>query len=879
MLSVPNRGCILRLGFRTLRASGKRNRIAVLAIAMTTLLFTALFTIMMTINESYQEYQFRQIGGYEHGSFKDVTDEQIEAISAHPLVKEAGVRRIFGMIEDGVFSQEAHAELSFMDDNTARWSYAVPTTGRAPETGKEIATDTRVLELLGIEPVPGAQVPLTYKLLLNGTDAGTVTDTFILTGFWEYDSMIPVHFINVSEEYAKEAGGSGSRADLGVMMRSSFDIYGQMVKVDEDLGYDPESRDGENSARIGVNWGYTSTQIDNLPDLETALSLVAFLVLVIITGFLIINNIFQISIAGDIRSYGLLKTIGVTPRQLKRIVRIQALSLCIPGIPMGLLAGYLTGTMLTPVALSGTAIEAEREVRSTSPWIFILSAIFAVVTVFLSCRKPARMAAKVSPVEAVRFSGESAGRRVLFSDKRHGLQGMALANLGRNRRQTVMVLLSLALSVVLLQLLLSFVGGFDIEKYLSKVSGADFIVSSPEYFRYERVTKRYFSDDTKEKLDSLGERADAAGFAGKNSGVAGVWMREDAYLNDVAQYAGMDAAEASMSVLKRKDGFVLGQAAVESFEPELFQMLGVLEGDMAPLMDPTSRTIAVVAEVDDYGRIDNPDKYPAVGEKVTVVYAEDAMYIDSRTGDFADDTTPADFIREELVNEKDVEYTVCALINVPYSLGMRFYTPGGYIMALSAEALGIDSGLSSIPMLWAADMGNQDAEIITEKELSEWMAEDSSIKYESKETARADFEGFRRMFTLMGGALCCVVALVGVLNFINAVMTGIIERQHEFAVLQAVGMTGRQLTGLLIREGILYTTGAVVFSLILIIILSPFTGRLMEEMFWFYSSRFSFNAVLLAAPMFFILGFVIPAVLYRRMAGKSIVERLRDSER
>ncbi len=63
-------------------------------------------------------------------------------------------------------------------------------------------------------------------------------------------------------------------------------------------------------------------------DATTLIAILTFLALVIFTGYLIIYNIFQISVTGDIRFYGLLKTIGVTPRQLKRIIRQQALFFC-----------------------------------------------------------------------------------------------------------------------------------------------------------------------------------------------------------------------------------------------------------------------------------------------------------------------------------------------------------------------------------------------------------------------------------------------------------------------------------------------------------------------------------------------------------------------
>ena len=47
--------------------------------------------------------------------------------------------------------------------------------------------------------------------------------------------------------------------------------------------------------------------------------------------------------------------------------------------------------------------------------------------------------------------------------------------------------------------------------------------------------------------------------------------------------------------------------------------------------------------------------------------------------------------------------------------------------------------------------------------------------------------------SLLGSALSFIVALVGVLNFFNAILTGIMVRRREFAVLQSIGMTGKQL--------------------------------------------------------------------------------------
>ena len=110
-MNLKNRKCIRKLSLKSLYANRRRNLIAIFAIALTTLLFTSMFTIVLSLNASYETYQFRQVGGYAHGTFKDVSPEQAERIAAHPKVKAAGARKVIGITVDGVFSKTP-AEIS-----------------------------------------------------------------------------------------------------------------------------------------------------------------------------------------------------------------------------------------------------------------------------------------------------------------------------------------------------------------------------------------------------------------------------------------------------------------------------------------------------------------------------------------------------------------------------------------------------------------------------------------------------------------------------------------------------------------------------------------------------------------------------------------------
>ena len=193
-MNVSNRKCVCTLARRSLRASRTRNLIAVLAIALTTVLFTSLFTIALSINDGFQQNNFRQVGGYSHGGFKYLTEAQYEALKDDPLIGQAGLRRFVGMPTQAPFNK-AHVEVSYADANDAHWMYCDPAEGRLPQEGTdEAATDTHVLELLGVEPELGARFTLTFDV-----DGHETTQTFTLSGWWEYDEAIVANHVLLPE--------------------------------------------------------------------------------------------------------------------------------------------------------------------------------------------------------------------------------------------------------------------------------------------------------------------------------------------------------------------------------------------------------------------------------------------------------------------------------------------------------------------------------------------------------------------------------------------------------------------------------------------------------------------------------------------------------
>ena len=883
-MNVPNRSCIRRLSLRSLLANRTRNIVAVLAIALTAVLFTSLFTIALSINEGIQQNNFRQAGGWSHGTFKYLTEEQFEELKDDPLIDQWGLRRFLGMPTQAPFNK-SHVEIGYSDANQAHWSYCDPVEGRLPQEGtNEAATDTHVLELLGVEPEIGTDFTVTFDV-----DGHETTQTFTLCGWWEYDEAVVANHILIPESRVDailaEVGVTPPGSDgmtgswnLDVMLEhGTHSIASDLEEILENHGYQSETV-GENYISTGVNWGYTGAQLSDKLDPTVVAIIVGVLALILLTGYLIIYNVFQISVAGDIRFYGLLKTIGTTPRQLRRIIRTQALLLSLIGIPIGLLLGWLLGNVLTPVIVA--RLNGVTTVVSASPLLFVGAAAFALVTVLISCRRPGRLAGKVSPVEAVRYTeGKALKRKGKRSGKGVSLLSMAWANLGRSRGKTFITVLSLTLAVVLLTLTVTFTGGFDMDKYVSSFTASDFILADAGQFQ---TGGDGFNDEMgvpEEVIDAVDAQGGITGSGriyGKTA-PALEFVTEEYYRSMWGRWNSQEQLD-SMVAFKdcTEDGLLADRVQLYGMDPFALGYLTVLEGDLSKLNDPDGNYVAAVYSADDYGNPEMDSHWARLGDTVTIRYVEEFEYYNPITGEVYgpwENVPEGAAYTERAIKYRDADYTVAALVTVPSALSYRYYGADEFIMG--SETFIRDTETNSV-MYYAFDT-TDDANAAMESFLADYTENvNPQFDYESKTTYAGEFESTRRMFLLLGGALSFIVGLVGVLNFFNAILTGITARRRELAVLQSIGMTARQLRTMLALEGLFYTVGAALLALALIVVTAPFVGPALNRLIWFFTYHFTIWPIALVLPLFGVLGILIPVLSCRAAQRYSVVERLRQ---
>ena len=154
----------------------------------------------------------------------------------------------------------------------------------------------------------------------------------------------------------------------------------------------------------------------------------------------------------------------------------KAIKLSLMGIPIGLLLGWPIGRLLLP-AIVNMLTDDIRIVTTVNPLIFLVAIVFSAITVFISCQKPAILAAKISPMEALHYIEQTGGKKKQRRSKHISTMMMAKNNLTRNKKKVMIVTLSFALSIVLLNSVYTYVTSFDFDKFVADFSLTDFTVS------------------------------------------------------------------------------------------------------------------------------------------------------------------------------------------------------------------------------------------------------------------------------------------------------------------------------------------------------------------------------------------------------------------
>ena len=296
-----------------------------------------------------------------------------------------------------------------------------------------------VLEKWNItDPCIGMELPFTCQ----NSSMIESQKTFHLSGWFdEYDYIGDgnIAYLLVSEAFCNEVNfdiWSNPETTADMRFSDTRNVLDVVSALENGMNF-------EDGQELSVN-----------PDLLDRSSHLQAIVLCIVLGFcialccyLLIYNIFYISISNDIQFYGQLRTIGTTSVQIGKIFLKQAIKLACPGIAAGLLTGYVLSHLIIPAALRTLTETSSGITVVQRPVIYLGAAIFSLIMVFLSVRKPVQIAKKVSPVTALHYQSETGKSRSQLKSRHFSAWRMALRNIQRTKKKSILAVLSIFLGI------------------------------------------------------------------------------------------------------------------------------------------------------------------------------------------------------------------------------------------------------------------------------------------------------------------------------------------------------------------------------------------------------------------------------------------------
>lgn len=492
-----NKKCIFNLAKKNFGKSKTRNIITILAIILTTMLFTSMLTICTGTYQSIQTTMQMQKGSKADGDIRYLTKNEFEQLQENSNIKVSGCRRPIGFASN---TKNHNVEIDYMDQIEQELTFNRPTHGKAPKKANEIATTDKALESLGVTPKVGEKVRIEFDL----REEHYVYEMTV-SGWWEARNsqvsvlLVSEEFMNKNESlfpytYDEDMEYAGTYFSE-VIFESKKNVEQQINKIIE--GFNEQK--GKDVVSGAVN-SITNPQLD----FSVIGAVIIFIVLFILAGYLLINNIYSISAMQDIKNYGLLKTIGTTKSQIALLVKIQTLWLLVLGIPVGLVTGDFIGKSILPFAVNTIASEYLKTeiVIAPNPLIFVVATIFTIVTVKISIGKPLRTISKISPLVAIRETGIRKNKKKKKTHK-FSIIKMANDNFRRNKKRSIFIVISIALCCVFFNSVFILANSISIEKGVELQSAADIEIGSGNLFNNLKGYTRHSDGLEPQVIDSI----------------------------------------------------------------------------------------------------------------------------------------------------------------------------------------------------------------------------------------------------------------------------------------------------------------------------------------------------------------------------------------
>ena len=838
MLKNNNQPVIKRIAKTNLKSNFRRSITMILAVLLSSFLLFSVFTVGLTYLKMNKLQNIRLNGADFDAVLYGVTEEQKTILDNDENVKQFGILTVAGAVRETETDKTPGVGLLYAD--AVLWDDMMSPTrtflqGKYPTNENEIMVTEEALKNCGFEnKKTGDEITFVYEIKEKRQEK-----TFQISGIWGGFGIVDNFF--VSKAFCEQEGIEelyNSWCDISFEKRWMSEEEQQAFIDKMELG---------KSQRLFYVYEFGNAA-------EIFWGIAGIVVVTCLSAYLLIYNIMYLSVAGNIRYYGLLQTIGMTGKQIRSLIKKQMIWIGGIGISLGLFLGFFVSFSLIPVAIESLGMKQEQtgQVQVVfHPAVFLLTILLTGFSVWYAARKPMRLAESSSPIEALGYRPVSGIRKGHTTKKGNLIRRMAVEQLTRNKKKTVVTMLSLSASLSVFVCLMILLHTQSAREYVYNFRGLDMVVANDtiqnvvveqdeEGKKQLQGVKQILNQEILDKI----KKTDGVSAVFPVScvstvipwepEVSDVWMREFyetwmdiPYENDLEEYKN---------------------------HPENFAsaLIGITEEDFRALNQELNTPV---------------DETSFLKGETCILYRNGLFDLDEKK------VIGKNILCGEYENPENTRsFKIVALTDINDYTALLGYPPTMIVIDKAVSSFAKEPIIFKVGIQYEKEFDER-AEATVENILRK-SPNASDFSWESKIGQAEIVEKAQGHMAEIGFGIVAILAVIGIMNYINTSVGNIQSRRKEISIMESVGMSEHQVRKMLVWEGIFYTGGVMLLTLTVGLGITYAIYQSVNYMgaaFWFPMVPFFIACILLLT-----ICIAVPLLAYKQMEKSgSLVERIR----
>ena len=387
-------------------SNDKRNRTRSILIMMSICLTTMLLVIISTVGNGVIHLQKSQAAGSygsNYGLFIAADGTQLKEVERRAEISDIGI-----MCTEGILKGNENGGFVSADETVRKMlpynQEYVLKEGTYPEKAQEIAAGRTFFDAEGYHDVKvGDTVTLEYR---SGMQSEYAPVEFTVSGIL-YDrdeyTIEASYVVFGSQDFYNERVAEGDR-QYNIYFTLSDSANVSMNNVAPVIKEIADSC-GIDQKNVIINDLYLQWVLQ--PSYEMIVACGTLILGIVLFSVVVIYNIFQVGIAQKVQEYGKIKALGATRKQMKQLIFREGILLAVPSIPLGLLFGFLIAKVsFNWLVEQGNLVSSgikNHQVPLFSLTIMLICIFVSFLTVVLALRKPMKIVSRISPIEATRY--------------------------------------------------------------------------------------------------------------------------------------------------------------------------------------------------------------------------------------------------------------------------------------------------------------------------------------------------------------------------------------------------------------------------------------------------------------------------------------------